>query len=1128
MRDFLAVVLCVLSSAVVAAQTCGCGRAPCLKAMSASSASWDKVLENVTIDGDVVVPDGQRWLIGRNVQIRGNLRTVAGVIAMRPGSSLKFLGANADEYVGGGMTFAPEFARDIGLWIGSQGVLDISGTPKTGWNRNGVDPTWKPDDELYVSPTAADDYLPKRWFPGNPIPHVDKRVPPAEVMNVTRDIVIEGPAHIHIHSHRPQRIEYLQLRRMGISNKASEGPVLGRYALHLHHGGETTRGTLIRGVAAVDSLGKVFVPHGSHGVTLYDCVSVNSYAEGFWWDIGDRTNDILVDRLCVSGVSMPRSVTGQTNRFDAVVLGGGDNMIIRNSVASGAHGSRSANGFGWPSAVDNKGPAIWEFNQGNVTHNNEGAGIRFWFNDDDAHVVANSITYHNGMGGIENGAYSNSNRYFDTILFQDHLTQQSSSRPQELDGGPVRYERVHIIARIGAAVRIGHHNVHGTNRMEFIGCTFTPALGSPAILAASVTTETPVYARFHHCNLVPDDIFFPTPIPAAIAGTNIIIEHEDGRIWEMTVDVPNNLKIVRLINAALAPFAPRGLHVATASPNEMELRWGDMSYNEDGFEIERNSAGTWNVIAQVVSNVAIYADKAIPKSGKHYYRVRAFNKQGYSEYSNIDEDLTRKGPFAAPTQLAVMSASQTRIELIWKDNSADETGFIVERATNLSGVFSEIGKVADGITNFNSDGLRANTHYAYRVRAFNADGMSSYSNVVEATTSAEAGSTLLLVDFAGTPLLNAYGLGGWHTAFTDIDTEYRYAGPCGATSVSGIIRANNFQGVIGVARTFVAGEKVLVTWYNNSTAPIRFTPKISFTDPDRVSAGTGGKWYAMSTVSVPASGSGTSELIVTAERAGRYALVTVNANYAPNLVAICDKIEIVIPNGPVEDKLSTDHDADGLLDRYELTVGLDPFDVDTDGNLITDDQEFESGSGLTYLQAQEIWLANIDSPGGGNGDGGGVGGPDNGGGGESGGILPPVEMRDFSVQKFSAMLRLSKSASNTCSFSGIIPLGVSLKDLTGSSILIDIGGTMRTFVMNSKGKSIAKSNSLKIKPTKSGSVSLKTVFKGTGLLELKESISVSEGSSMIPIHITIKGTTFMRTITCTYTQKGSITKLNYQ
>jgi hypothetical protein len=495
------------------------------------------------------VPDGQKWLIGAGVQIAGNLRTVGGTIALRPGSSLKFLGANVNEYVGGGMTFGPEFARDIGLWVGEQGVLDIRGTPKVGWNRTGSDPSWRSSDEYWITPTALGDYKPRRWTPGQPIPQIDPRVPAAEVINVTRDIVIEGPGHIHIHSTKPQRIEYVQLRGLGLSR--SGGPVLGRYALHLHFAIEGSRGTIIRGVAAVDSKGTVFVPHVSHGVTMIDNVSVNSLSEGLWWDESDRTNDLVVDRLAVTGVNMPREISSYTSRHSGVANKGGDRMKITNSTASGAWGSDQANGFDWPSGADNEGPAMWEFNQGNVAHNNEGAGVRFWFNNKAPHLVSNTILYRNTFAGIETGAYTNSIRYTDNILVDNHIVHHSSGKPAELpretiyDGRGSFYDRVRVYASEGPALVVLRLRLPPIGRTEWVDCALESGPGAPKVLLGHEKTESKFLGLFRRCGLVPDDIQFISPIPAPMEGSSVIIEHEDGRKWEITVE--NRTRVVRPI-----------------------------------------------------------------------------------------------------------------------------------------------------------------------------------------------------------------------------------------------------------------------------------------------------------------------------------------------------------------------------------------------------------------------------------------------------------------------------------------------------------------------------------------------------------------------------------------------------
>jgi hypothetical protein len=509
-----------------------------------SSDEWDNVLENVTFDEDVVVPDGETWLIGANVRIAGNLRTNGGTIAMRPGSSLHFLEANPDDYVGGGMVYEDRFAKDIGLWVGHHGVLDIRGTPKTGWNRTGVDSTWDPDDEYWISPTALGDFSPRRWHPGDPIPRVDPRVPAAEVMNVTRDILIEGPGHIHIHSHKPQRIEYVTLRNLGVSNRAFEGPVLGRYALHLHHGENGTRGTVIRGVAAIDSRGTVFVPHESHGVTMEDIVSVNSYGPAFWWDKGDVTHDLMVDGLAASGVHMPEEVAGTRRNFPVAKLGSGHNKTMRNSAVSGSRGTARALGYHWntESAHRWETSAIWEFHD-NVAHNNEGYGIRFWFNDKWDHHVRRTQLYRNDTGGIETGAYKNSIRYSDVMLLDNHILHHSSSNVHDEDGGPSRYANFEVAVSAGPALEIGRLRGTPETRQEFIDCKLESGSGSSKVFIEGEKALNPFIALFRNCGVTPDEIEFGG-WSSELEGTSIVIE-EGGRKWEITVDLNNKRKVVR-------------------------------------------------------------------------------------------------------------------------------------------------------------------------------------------------------------------------------------------------------------------------------------------------------------------------------------------------------------------------------------------------------------------------------------------------------------------------------------------------------------------------------------------------------------------------------------------------------
>jgi hypothetical protein len=89
---------------------------------------------------------------------------------------------------------------------------------------------------------------------------------------------------------------------------------------------------------------------------------------------------------------------------------------------------------------------------------------------------------------------------------------------------------------------------------------------------------------------------------------------------------------------------------------------------------------------------------------------------------------------AAPSGLTATAVSRARIDLAWQDNSANETGFQVERSRE-GGAFSLIATASPGATSYsNTSGLTPNKTYSYRVRAVNTAGASAYSNTASATT----------------------------------------------------------------------------------------------------------------------------------------------------------------------------------------------------------------------------------------------------------------------------------------------------------------------------------------------------------------------------------------------------------
>lgn len=184
------------------------------------------------------------------------------------------------------------------------------------------------------------------------------------------------------------------------------------------------------------------------------------------------------------------------------------------------------------------------------------------------------------------------------------------------------------------------------------------------------------------------------------------------------------------------PAAPTDLDATVVNDYRIDLAWSDNSSNETGFRIERKTGvgGSWAQIDTVGDDVVGYQNTGLDPNTTYYYRVRAYNAAGNSDYSNEDYAATTYTTPAAPSSLTATAAGTNQINLSWTDNSYNETGFRIERKTGSGGSWAEIDTVDAGVTTYQNTGLVRNTTYFYRVRAYNYAGDSDYSNEANATT----------------------------------------------------------------------------------------------------------------------------------------------------------------------------------------------------------------------------------------------------------------------------------------------------------------------------------------------------------------------------------------------------------
>jgi cysteine-rich repeat protein len=211
------------------------------------------------------------------------------------------------------------------------------------------------------------------------------------------------------------------------------------------------------------------------------------------------------------------------------------------------------------------------------------------------------------------------------------------------------------------------------------------------------------------------------------AFNNIGVSYSDTQVTATTFDVP--------------PQAPTALSAAALSRTQIRLTWTDNSPNNTHFSIERKTgaAGTWTEVRTAGANDNNLTDAGLTVNTTYYYRIKAVNAVGDSDFSNEVNALTYDVAPAAPSRLRAMIVRESdlvpaKVNLSWIDNALNEAGFTIERKTGVAGTYASVGTVAlDMTTYLNTTNVVGGSTYYFRVKATNAGGSSGYSNEVGIT-----------------------------------------------------------------------------------------------------------------------------------------------------------------------------------------------------------------------------------------------------------------------------------------------------------------------------------------------------------------------------------------------------------
>jgi len=186
------------------------------------------------------------------------------------------------------------------------------------------------------------------------------------------------------------------------------------------------------------------------------------------------------------------------------------------------------------------------------------------------------------------------------------------------------------------------------------------------------------------------------------------------------------------------PAAPTNLIATLRQGPQVLLSWQDNANNESGFVIERSDNGGAYILVVTVgerngTGIVSYTDTTIIPGNNYVYRVAAVNATGLSSYSNTGGVNLPALP-TAPSGVTAVAARvgngpNDKVTLTWNDNAGNETGYIIERATNA--MFTA-NLVADSVpannTTFQTENLPRYSQYYFRVRAISGIGQSAWVN----------------------------------------------------------------------------------------------------------------------------------------------------------------------------------------------------------------------------------------------------------------------------------------------------------------------------------------------------------------------------------------------------------------
>lgn len=173
------------------------------------------------------------------------------------------------------------------------------------------------------------------------------------------------------------------------------------------------------------------------------------------------------------------------------------------------------------------------------------------------------------------------------------------------------------------------------------------------------------------------------------------------------------------------PQPPLNLSASALSSSLVLVQWSASAGNPTCYLVECsvNRGPFSSLIATPAGQTSCY-DSTVAEGNSYEYRVVACNSTGCSDPSTCNTAIAVQPP--SPPDALAASMSGKLVNLVWRDNSHNETAFRVDRSVNQQS-FLPLATLPSNTTTFTDHSAPPGSIYSYQVTACNDGGCSPFA-----------------------------------------------------------------------------------------------------------------------------------------------------------------------------------------------------------------------------------------------------------------------------------------------------------------------------------------------------------------------------------------------------------------